>query len=506
MITCRPVCSPRITSKTSTCCPPERALSTTTGSSGRVTNYGAVYTGMYADSGLIDSTTSAAYNPAAASYYYSGSETPNHAVDIVGWDDNYSATNFATRPPGNGAFIVRNSWGKGFGQAGYFYVSYYDSQIGFQSDYPPDNDGGDANAVFDDAEATANYSAIYQYDPLGWTDSDGYGSDEGWFSNNFTSHGDETLVAVSFYAAEPDSSYTIWAGAAAPSATAPASGPIDEGSGSFTAAGYHTVTLDSPLALSDGLAFGVSVDLTTPGYDYPIPIETNIAGYTDSVTASGESYTSPDGSTWNALSDGNVCLKAFTAGAGDLTPPTTTVTGSGDNWHRSPVTLTFAGTGSGSGVAFTEYDVDKTGWQQGTSVTIAAPADHANDGTHTVLYRSVDGAGNVGAPHSCTVRIDTLGPACAAKSVTVRRYHSCRIYFKVHDRLSPQVTKVVTVTTRSGRLRKRWSWGYGANYSGYWWASYHCTLPEGTYLIRIYGKDLAGNPQSVVGKAYLRVT
>ena len=63
------------------------------------------------------------------------------------------------QPPGNGAFIVRNSWGTGWGDAGYFYVSYYDTNFGYGE-----------NAVFDDAEPTSNYNAIYQYDPLGWTD------------------------------------------------------------------------------------------------------------------------------------------------------------------------------------------------------------------------------------------------------------------------------------------------------------------------------------------------
>lgn len=48
---------------------------------------------------------------------------------------------------------------------------------------------------------------------------------------------------------------------------------------------------------------------------------------------------SADGGTWDLLSDANVCLKAATAGSGDLTPPTTTVTGADSNWHRSSVTL-----------------------------------------------------------------------------------------------------------------------------------------------------------------------
>ena len=51
----------------------------------------------------------------------------NHEVAIVGWDDNYSRTNFRNYASiGDGAWIVKNSWGSNWADNGYFYVSYYD--------------------------------------------------------------------------------------------------------------------------------------------------------------------------------------------------------------------------------------------------------------------------------------------------------------------------------------------------------------------------------------------
>ncbi len=54
----------------------------------------------------------------------------NHVIAYVGWDDNYATSNFSIAPPGPGAFIMKNSWGTGgSGDAGYYYVSYYDRSI-----------------------------------------------------------------------------------------------------------------------------------------------------------------------------------------------------------------------------------------------------------------------------------------------------------------------------------------------------------------------------------------
>ena len=112
--------------------------------------YGAVDTAIY--------WTSSAYRSTTASFYYSGSAAANHEIDIVGWNDSYSRSNFASTPPGDGAFLCRNSWGTGWGQNGYFWISYYDHLVTTDMD------------VFPKAGSATDYARIYQYDPLGETD------------------------------------------------------------------------------------------------------------------------------------------------------------------------------------------------------------------------------------------------------------------------------------------------------------------------------------------------
>lgn len=80
-------------------------------------------------------------NPTFAHYTWEP-KGANHAVCIVGWDDNYSRSNFLEghQPPGDGAWIVKNSWGSvnsaemnirnwGIDGSGYFYISYYDMSM-----------------------------------------------------------------------------------------------------------------------------------------------------------------------------------------------------------------------------------------------------------------------------------------------------------------------------------------------------------------------------------------
>lgn len=268
-----------------------------------IMKYGAVYSLMtFQDS---------YYNSNTYSYYYKGNGDYNHAICIVGWDDNYSKSNFIGNPPGNGAFIIRNSWGSDWGDNGYFYVSYYDKNLANTND----------NIVFLKAESAKNYDNIYQYDPFGDVGNYGYDSNVGWFSNIFKSNGRELLKAASFYVTQPNSYYKIYV-YLNPVGNNPRSGILAAvKEGIMSTAGYKTIVLNNFVNLIKNQRFSVVVKLMSIDDYEPITIEYPLLDYSSKARASpGQSFISPNGVSWedmtNVIDNANVCLKAFTSNIG----------------------------------------------------------------------------------------------------------------------------------------------------------------------------------------------
>jgi len=236
------------------------------------------------------------YNSSAHTYYYGGSASANHEVTIVGWDDTKVVSGTSTV----GAWLIKNSWGTGWGDGGYFWLSYADTY------------GKNAEA-FCDAVSADTYNKIYSYDTFG----DVWEYDFSYAFNAFTPTENSELAAVGFFTEADGAGYTISVYDTYSGGTL--SGLLATQSGTAEYAGYHAIDLASDVSLISGDAVYVALHITGGGA-YPMAVDARYSGYNSDSTASpGQSYYSYDGVTWTDLTrvdaTANVCIKMLTRGA-----------------------------------------------------------------------------------------------------------------------------------------------------------------------------------------------
>jgi C1A family cysteine protease len=277
--------------------------------------HGGISVGLKVD---VASEKSPSYNRETNAWYFNGQDTrPNHAVLLVGWDDDFPSTSFieGKRPAKDGAWLAKNSWGREFGDDGFFWISYEDRGVGDGTVYL--------------AGESDNYDVNYGYDHLGWCNSVGLRdpNNTAWMANVFrSSEYRETLEAVSFYTTSNGAEYEIYVYTNLADSSDPRSGVqsarIQSGVEDF--AGYHTVKLREPVDLPANTTFSVVMKMTTPGFRYPIPVEIKLGGYSSmAVIEERVSFSSLDGVSWEDMAlalDGNICLRAFTSSTGPSVP------------------------------------------------------------------------------------------------------------------------------------------------------------------------------------------
>ncbi len=263
------------------------------------------------------------YNPNLASQ--------NHEISLVGWDDNISAEYFTKTiggkeytPKGDGAWLVKNSYGEYSHDDGYFWISYYDEGLLYIS-Y---DDGISSNiAAAYNFESADNYDYNYQYDG-GYTTYEIYSSEDCksvYCANVFTvQNSAQQLEAVSFYTTMPKMEYSIQVYKVTEEGT-PLGTPLMASSvnGFEEYSGYHTIELDEKILLEEGDKFSVVVKNTITTVDYYDMGATafydaaSSDGYLRYVSASqsGQSYISFDGGNWLDMyefANANLRVKAFT--------------------------------------------------------------------------------------------------------------------------------------------------------------------------------------------------
>lgn len=200
-----------------------------------------------------------------SSYYVAPGITgaaADHYIAIVGWDDNFSRHKFnqEMQPASDGAWLAKNSWGTEHGEGGYYWISYEDASLMFQS------------ALFGEAKRAGE--SIYQYDEMGWLDSMSLGGTTGWAANVFTSVRNERLDRVQFCTTGRNTAYTVGVYRLAADAVDPRAGTlVSTCAGVREDPGYVTVTLDTAVDLATGDSFSVVVKLQNATYAYPIAVE-----------------------------------------------------------------------------------------------------------------------------------------------------------------------------------------------------------------------------------------
>ena len=284
-----------------------------------VQTYGPVYTSMYASF------------PGFSTYdgngclSYTGPEDPNHGVLIVGFDADLCGT-------GVGGWIVKNSWGTGWGDNGYFYIQYENARIGESS-----------NVITGYTDYDPNMT-MYYWDEWGWWSSVGYGDGNDHAVVEFTpQNANEYVHSIHFWATAGPTTYTIYIYDDF-DGNAPTNLLRQSLNHSFDEAGYHSVALASPLPVAAGDDVVVVVKVTNDSYNYPLPRDQH------GPPEAGRTYTSHSGASWSASSyDVAIRLRTSAAPAPNV-GVTKQVIGS-DFAPGDPLTFTLTIANSGNEVA-----------------------------------------------------------------------------------------------------------------------------------------------------------
>jgi C1A family cysteine protease len=176
---------------------------------------------------------------------------PNHAVAIVGWDDDKTTTDENVKLPGKGAWLIKNSWGAKRGDAGFYWISYYDKV----SCRDPE-----MGAVSFRNVEPMRYQHVYSHDYHGWRATIG---DINKACNVFTASGKQDITAVSFYTCADNVKYT--ASIYTKFEKGQLTGLQESVTGTIERTGFHTIDLVKAVRVDKGQQFIVCLEVDKGG-------------------------------------------------------------------------------------------------------------------------------------------------------------------------------------------------------------------------------------------------
>ncbi len=227
---------------------------------------------------------------------------PNHAVAIIGWNDNINT-------PGKdpGAWLVKNSWGVNWGDSGYFWISYYDKHCGQEPQM--------GAVSFQDVEPL-RYEKIYYHDYHGWR-SELEEIHEAF--NSFKSTGLDWINAVSFFTAKDSINYQVIIFDTL--INNQLFDTLSVVSGFINHSGFHTIDLINPFLTAPNNSFHVYLNLSEGGQPIdktsyvPVLLGSQSKTLVTSKSNPNESFFRLPNQSWQDLfltdSTANFCIKAL---------------------------------------------------------------------------------------------------------------------------------------------------------------------------------------------------
>ncbi len=323
------------------------------------------------------------YNDTTNSYYNYVNDSSNHAVTIVGWDDNYPIENFAApnRPSKEGAWLVRNSWGssysKFFSKYKYFWMSYEDLSL------------QPAAYIFDISDVSDDYDNNYYYDTqihltVGITP---------WFElSNATvanvysvaGSGNETINEVTLQV-EGNTSYTMKIYTSLSDSTDPESGDLAATvTGTLSFPGIYTIPIPEGVTVEKDSKYSVVVTTSNKSVSFEYGYDSNRYSVVCGLKAGQTFFKKEHGSEWvdwydyrtqrvsNSSKCGNACISVHTINTDTLgsrdfrfTPPSSLVY----DGNAHPATVTPVSKDVGAITVYYKDSDSSSDW------TVTAPTD-----------------------------------------------------------------------------------------------------------------------------------
>lgn len=273
-----------------------------------ILNYGSVYVTYYADqvNGLNRSTGA----------FFSTKSTINHAVAVVGWNDNYSKNNFKTgnQPKNDGAWLIKNSWGTDFGENGYGWISYEDTSFNYYNN---------AMVITDVDKMSKNeYMLSYDFMPMGGKRIYNVSSNKTiYYANVYNvsnlTNSYESINKIMLYLSDIGSSYSVYITPISNNGSLPNISALGSplAYGTISNEGYETVDLTESYKISTSTnKIAIIVKIISSKNQIQLPIESTSSKYIAWANA-GESYVYYN-SKWSDITGGeatnqygNFCIR-----------------------------------------------------------------------------------------------------------------------------------------------------------------------------------------------------